>query len=269
MPEFKIVIMDVLNFGAKWIKHVLYYDYKRLLVVELWWVVVAVVVVGAGGGGLAVYTGTHGGFGNHPAPTASRLPSPMAAASAETAPSPLAPPVQKPSPSPTIVPTPPPGQTAIVALSRVQMGVRRCSPACPNKAADASPWYGGGMSIYCGGPNAETIHLFEGYAFTWTGAGLPIQVSVHWTGEYKYTTGKSYPTLPDTHLSQPIASKAPYMTGVHGFEMSNEYVLDPPPGLSFASASFVLTWTNGDGTTGSAASPGLFQFHCIQPSQSP
>ena len=263
MTKFKIVIMDVLNFGAKWIRHVVYYDYSRLLVVELWWVVVPIVVVGAGGGGLAVYTGTHGGFGNHPAPAASVLPSPLAAASEEASPSPLAPPVQKPSPSPTIVPKPPPGQTARVALSGVQMGVRRCSPACPNKAADASPWYGGGMSIYCGGPNAETIHLFEGYAYTWTGAGPPIQVFVHWTGQYKYTTGKDYPTSPDTHFSEPIASKATYMTGVHGFEMSNEYVLEPPPGLSFASASFVLTWTNGDGTTGSAASPGLFQFHCI------
>lgn len=176
------------------------------------------------------------------------------------------------SASPAMSRSPIPGtlgsQMSKLALSAVLMGVRRCSPACPAKASDASPWYSGNVSIYCGGPNAETVHLFEGYVFSWTG-GPPISVTVQWSGTFKYTTGKDYPTSSDTHVSQTIADKSGSTTGLHTFEMSQEYLLAPPAGLSYASASFVLSWTNSDGTTGHQYAPGLFQFHCIQPTASP
>ena len=230
---------------------------KSLVHIKFWYLGTAVVVA-AGGGSLTIYAATHGGLSRSPRVV---LTSPSATATVTA--SPINAGTPTPSSTPNIVPAPAP--PARVTLSAVQIGVRRCSPACPNKASDASAWYGGGMSIICGGPDAETIHLFEGYSYTWTGSGPPIQITVHWTGTYKYTSGIGSAAPADTHGSQPVAFKALSGNGVHTFEESNEYVVNTQGELSYAAISFDLTWTNDDGTAGSAPSPGVFQMHCIYP----
>ncbi|MHB8508385.1 MAG: hypothetical protein ACYDGR_07015 [Candidatus Dormibacteria bacterium] len=241
---------------------------KSLVHIKFWYLGTAVVVA-AGGGSLTIYAAAHGGlpghFGAASRSTRVVLTSPFATATVAASPIIASIIAGNPTPSstPDIVPAPAP--PARVALSAVQIGVRRCSPACPNKASDASAWYGGGMSVICGGRDAETIHIFEGYSYTWTGSGPPIQITVHWTGTYKYTSGKDYTAPADTHDSQPVAFKALSGNGVHTFEESKEYVVNTQGELSYAAIRFDLTWTNADGTNSSAPSPGVFQMHCIYP----
>jgi hypothetical protein len=135
MPDSWIEEGDHLPFGVKYLRWVRYYDFRRLLTVDhYWWIVVAVVATGTVGGGVAAYDATHGVFDKKPQQIAV-LASPSPTASALESPTPLQSPVGKPEPSPTIFPSPRPGQTGRLTLSGVAMGVRRCSPACPNKAA--------------------------------------------------------------------------------------------------------------------------------------
>jgi hypothetical protein len=122
------------------------------------------------------------------------------------------------------------------------------------------------MWMYCGGSNAETMHLFEGYTYTFTGNRPPVVVTVQWSGTYKYTTGKDFRAPVDSHESGSYGSKADgTLTGAHAFEQSREYVLDPPAGLAYAAFTFSLSWTNPDGTAGSARNPGMFQVQCRYP----
>jgi hypothetical protein len=53
---------------------------------------------------------------------------------------------------------------------------RRCPSKC--QLFDASPWYGGGLSIHCGGRDAETLHLYEGFSYTYPGNQPPLSVTV-------------------------------------------------------------------------------------------